>query len=85
MLPNKQKNKTQMMFIFAEDPCLEYTELDEWRRSVANAVASSPICDSFISGWHRVTSGAGENMPTECINGGFRCGTISPIWMNGKD
>ena len=68
----------------SQDPCLEYTELDEWRRSVANADASSPICDTFLSGWYRVTSGAGENMPTECINGGFRCGTISPIWMNGS-
>ena len=52
---------------------------------MANADASSPICDTFLSGWYRVTSGAGENMPTECIDGGFRCGTISPIWMNGKD
>ncbi|XP_063416475.1 uromodulin-like [Mytilus trossulus] len=34
------------------------------------------------SGWYRVTSGAGEEMPTECIHGGFRCGTAHPIWMN---
>ncbi|CAC5390510.1 unnamed protein product [Mytilus coruscus] len=23
-------------------------------------------------------------MPTECIQGGFRCGTTSPLWMNGS-
>ncbi|VDI45209.1 Hypothetical predicted protein [Mytilus galloprovincialis] len=35
------------------------------------------------SGWYRIISKAGERMPTKCIERGFRCGTISSIWMNG--
>ncbi|OPL33803.1 hypothetical protein AM593_10606, partial [Mytilus galloprovincialis] len=55
---------------------------DDHRRSVANSYGQ--LCDNTLeSGWYRIISKAGERMPTECIVGGFRCGTMSPIWMSG--
>ncbi|VDI56273.1 Hypothetical predicted protein [Mytilus galloprovincialis] len=69
------------------DPCLTYKVLDtqnEDARSVANAALPSAICDNTLeAGWYRVTSFAGERMPTECVYGGMRCGTSMSIWMNG--
>ncbi|VDI64888.1 Hypothetical predicted protein [Mytilus galloprovincialis] len=69
------------------DPCVSYKVLDTAdaiTRSVANANNSPSLCDNTLeAGWYRVTSYAGERMPTECIVGGMRCGTSSSIWMNG--
>lgn len=44
------------------------------------------ICDSSLKeGWYRITSGAGELMPTECAEFGWRCGTANPIYLkDGK-
>lgn len=72
--------------ISQDDPCVEgnYKELNQWERSVANDLRNE-ICDNFLpSGWYRPISLAGNTMPTECIQGGFRCGTTSPLWMNGS-
>ncbi|XP_071126545.1 uncharacterized protein [Mytilus edulis] len=72
--------------ISQDDPCLEgnYIELNQWERSVANDIRKG-ICDNFLpSGWYRPISLAGNTMPTECIQGGFRCGTTSTLWMNGS-
>ncbi|XP_052078001.1 uncharacterized protein LOC127715933 [Mytilus californianus] len=67
------------------DPCIDYKVLDsadDSRRSAANGYGQ--LCDNTLeSGWYRIISKAGERMPTECIVGGFRCGTMSSIWMNG--
>lgn len=56
------------------------------RRAVANELemgSASAISDDFLdSGWYRIESEAGENMPTE-PPGSFRCGTWYPIWLNG--
>ena len=42
-----------------------------------------PICDNFLKeGWYRITSGAGDQMPTECPLGGFRCNTAKPIYLD---
>lgn len=74
--------------LFQGDPCLTYKVLDtpnEDARSVANAALPSAICDNTLeAGWYRITSYAGERMPTECVYGGMRCGTSRSIWMNGN-
>lgn len=74
--------------LFQGDPCLTYKVLDtpnEDARSVANAALPSAICDNTLeAGWYRITSYAGERMPTECVYGGMRCGTSMSIWMNGN-
>lgn len=68
------------------DPCMNYKVLDsvdDSRRSAAKS--SGHLCDNMLeSGWYRIISKAGERMPTECIVGGLRCGTMSSIWMNGS-
>ncbi|VDI76668.1 Hypothetical predicted protein [Mytilus galloprovincialis] len=67
----------------AANPCRDYVELDDWRRSVSNG-DTYQLCDTFlVPGWYRVISQAGQEMPTECIRGGFRCGTTDTVWMNG--
>ncbi|XP_052076402.1 uncharacterized protein LOC127714386 [Mytilus californianus] len=75
-----------MTILVKGDPCMNYKvldSLDESRRSAAKS--SGHLCDNTLeSGWYRIISKAGERMPTECIVGGFRCGTISSIWMNGS-
>lgn len=60
--------------------------LDDWRRSVAVLSTNFSICDNLLQeAWYRITSGAGERMPTECVKGGFRCSTQDSIWLsNGK-
>lgn len=73
-----------LRYFSTEDPCSDYVELDDWKRSVSNG-GTYQLCDTFlVPGWYRVISKAGEEMPTECIKGGFRCGTTVSIWMNGK-
>lgn len=66
------------------DPCSSYEAINEWQRSVRNNKVETAKCDSFLKeGWYRVTSQAGEEMPTSCPKNGFRCGTIEPVWLNG--
>ena len=44
-----------------------------------------PICDNLLEeGWYRITSGAGDRMPTECPLGGFRCNTVRPIYLGKR-
>ncbi|XP_071123918.1 uncharacterized protein [Mytilus edulis] len=70
----------------ADDPCTNFTKLDEWKRSIANTAMKYRICDSYLkSGWYKSISKAGSDMPTECPKGGFRCGTHKPIWLNGSE
>lgn len=69
------------------DPCATTNYLNDWRRSVAFEVDSTnKLCDNILeAGWYRITSGQGDRMPTECVEGGFRCNTGVPIWLsNGK-
>ncbi|CAC5420227.1 unnamed protein product [Mytilus coruscus] len=57
------------------------------RRAVANVLDHGnvhAISDDFLdSGWYRIQSEAGEDMPTE-PPGSFHCGTWYPIWLNGS-
>jgi hypothetical protein len=41
------------------------------------------MCDTFLwEDWYVVSSNAGSMMPTECPDGGFRCGTTYPIYLS---
>lgn len=72
-----------MFLLISGDPCLDYKTINEWERSTANTFGSA--CDAFLHpGWYRITSKAGEVMPTECIEYGGRCGTAYTIWLNGS-
>ncbi|VDI38471.1 Hypothetical predicted protein, partial [Mytilus galloprovincialis] len=71
----------------AFDACTNYTSMKYVdRRAVQNQLeigSINPISDDFLeSGWYRIESAAGENMPTE-PPGSLRCGTWYPIWLNG--
>lgn len=67
------------------DPCSTHGTIKEWERSIRNNKVSSTLCDSFLKeGWYKITSKAGEVMPTTCPHYGFRCGTVEPIWLNGE-
>ena len=71
-----------------DDPCLEvnYKTLDQWQRSVKNTGVNGTICDNMLQpGWYRPISLAGSMMPTQCQEGGFTCGTINTLWMNGRN
>ncbi|XP_076071653.1 oncoprotein-induced transcript 3 protein-like [Mytilus galloprovincialis] len=67
-----------------DDPCATANYLNNWRRSVAFEVdPSNKLCDNILEpGWYRITSGQGDRMPTECVEGGFRCNTAVPIWLS---
>ena len=69
------------------DCCLQtgYTELNEPRRSINSRLerGQTPLCDrGIIQGWYRFTSFNGTQMPEESVQS-FRCGTHSPIWLQG--
>jgi fibrillin 1 len=65
---------------------VEYTLINEIRRSTAYKSMSPYICDrGFIEDdkWYRFDSAAGNTMPTH--NPGIRfCGAYVPIWLNGE-
>lgn len=66
------------------DPCDTTEIIDDWQRSVAFGILEhgTQICDNTLAeGWYRVTSGAGELMPTKCPVHGFRCNTFEPIYL----
>ncbi|CAC5377862.1 unnamed protein product [Mytilus coruscus] len=70
----------------AADPCQTTANIDDWQRSVAFGTDTTQICDNVLAeGWYRVTSNAGELMPTECPVGGFRCNTAKPIYLYVDD
>ncbi|VDI76667.1 Hypothetical predicted protein [Mytilus galloprovincialis] len=67
------------------DPCLTTNQISEWKRSISYG-DTNVICDSFLyEGWYKVTSGAGEMMPTECPKDGYRCGTADPYYLSRED
>ena len=64
------------------DPCLTTHQITEWQRSASYA-DSFDMCDTFLwEDWYVVSSNAGSMMPTECPDGGFRCGTTYPIYLS---
>lgn len=71
-----------VFFLVEADPCDTTEIIDDWQRSVAFGTDTTQICDNFLAeGWYRVTSPAGELMPTECPIGGSRCNTDKPIYL----
>lgn len=75
-----------MISIFIDEPCLpaNYKTINQWERSVGN-LKGGQICDNILKpGWYRPVSLAGNAMPTDCQKNGLKCGTMFPIWMNGK-
>ncbi|XP_035689192.1 uncharacterized protein LOC118424643 isoform X1 [Branchiostoma floridae] len=67
------------------DPCTDYQELNQARRSAAAEVDSGSdlLCDNTLSkGWYRFISYVGGEIPTTCVEP-YHCGTQVPIWMNG--
>ncbi|XP_019613806.1 PREDICTED: MAM and LDL-receptor class A domain-containing protein 1-like isoform X1 [Branchiostoma belcheri] len=70
---------------FGSDPCTDYQELNQARRSSAAEVAAghSLLCDNTLSaGWYRFISYVGGEIPTTCVEP-YHCGTQVPIWMDG--
>ena len=72
------------------DPCLSshHTVLNDMEfRSTGYKMAPDEVarCDRRLAaGWYRMRSKAGEDMPTTCPTKGA-CGTLYPVWMNGKN
>ena len=83
---DESRNSKEIPFCLCfsgEDSCSNYKEIDDWTRSVANG--DNNACDNLLEpGWYRVTSKAGELMPTSCIHFGGRCGSTNSVWMDGK-
>ncbi|XP_066302609.1 MAM and LDL-receptor class A domain-containing protein 1-like isoform X2 [Branchiostoma lanceolatum] len=69
----------------SSDPCTNYQELNQARRSAAAQVGSGGnlLCDNTLSkAWYRFISYVGGEIPTTCVEP-YHCGTQVPIWMNG--
>ena len=78
--------------IETNDPCMKYTPLDNLSRSVDNASgAGIQNCDyHVIAGWYRIMLGVDNaRLTTTCPAPAIKypkvCGTVAPIWFNGKD
>ncbi|RUS83032.1 hypothetical protein EGW08_009220, partial [Elysia chlorotica] len=70
------------------DPCpsVNHMVLSNVKRSAGYQTQASdrPLCDTqLVQGWYRFQSGAGGEMPNTCPDR-LRCGTVAPVWMNGK-
>ena len=64
------------------DGCTNYTVLSEADRAQGNAVRDSKEDDGLVTGWYRFQGAAGNRMADKCVLA-FRCGTVSPGWLNG--
>eukprot|EP00058_Branchiostoma_floridae_P004010 XP_002589498.1 hypothetical protein BRAFLDRAFT_88357 [Branchiostoma floridae] len=70
---------------YSTDPCTDYRELNQVRRSSAAEVQAghSLLCDNTLTkDWYRFISYVGGEIPTTCVEP-YHCGTQVPIWMNG--
>ncbi|XP_051770774.1 uncharacterized protein LOC127523751 [Ctenopharyngodon idella] len=76
-----------------EDPCYNYTVLDDsWRAtnnqlqlSFYNELISKVMCDTNViwKGWYRLfIQGQSVQMPDTCVDK-LSCGTHAPLWLNG--
>ncbi|CAC5389963.1 unnamed protein product [Mytilus coruscus] len=55
-------------------------------KMIKQLTKSFNLCDSNLDeGWYKITSCAGEKMPTQCTSDGFKCGTTFPIWLSNKN
>ncbi|XP_036427535.1 uncharacterized protein LOC118808765 [Colossoma macropomum] len=67
------------------DPCYSYTTLnDPWRSSTDSTTTLH--CDVYVNwvGWYRLFyEGQSTKMPETCVSP-YRCGTNTPLWLNGS-
>ncbi|XP_048772651.2 von Willebrand factor D and EGF domain-containing protein-like [Ostrea edulis] len=74
-------------FVYSLDPCKQYTVIsNQHERSSGYTLAANglAISDSFLAeGWYRFSSGGGNDMVTTAPSLS-QCGTIYPIWLNGR-
>ncbi|XP_075422144.1 uromodulin-like isoform X2 [Ascaphus truei] len=73
------------------DPCSNYTVLDENWRSTANKndgyyryYWNNYHCDNNLKGWYRFQGQSDQQIPEYCVES-YSCGTHSPIWLNGSN
>ena len=72
------------LFLLQVDGCTNYTVLSEADRAQGNAQPPHNRHDSgLVTGWYRFQGAAGDQMPDKCVLM-FRCGTESPVWLNGS-
>ncbi|XP_013415745.1 oncoprotein-induced transcript 3 protein-like [Lingula anatina] len=69
-----------------DDPCSNYTVLDQPWRNVANGKNYAHKCDDeydgFVKQWYRLIGGAGTGIPSTC-QATNHCGAYVPIYLNG--
>ena len=76
------------LFLLQVDGCTNYTVLSEADRAQGNGKPPYDRRDSGLGlglgsrGWYRFQGAAGNRMPDKCVLM-FRCGTQSPVWLNG--
>ncbi|XP_058650163.1 sushi, nidogen and EGF-like domain-containing protein 1 isoform X1 [Onychostoma macrolepis] len=84
---------TTTLAALPNDPCYNYTVLDDLRRATSNQLQSSYygqytsklLCDQNVNwvGWYRLfIRGQSVQMPDTCVNQ-LSCGTHAPLWLNG--
>ena len=71
------------MHFLLDDPCLEYTPLDDANRNLANLDPNvdDSDCDGFLEKWYRFERDAGTRMPIECPRPPVRDRPF-PVWLN---
>lgn len=62
--------------------CSNYKFLIESNRARTYFNTSTVLCDTSLSGWHRFSGKAGNQMADSCVDY-KHCGTAAPGWING--
>ena len=72
------------MFLLEVDGCINYRDLSEADRAQGNAQPPHNRNDTgLVTGWYRFRGAAGDRMPDKYVLT-YRCGTVSPGWLNGS-
>ncbi|XP_051762893.1 adhesion G protein-coupled receptor E3-like isoform X2 [Ctenopharyngodon idella] len=75
---------TQHIHTQIQDPCYNYTVLNDTWRSINNTY-SFPMCDTSVtwSGWYRLfINNMNAQIPDMCV-AQYICGTVVPMWLRG--
>ncbi|CAM4464842.1 unnamed protein product [Leuciscus chuanchicus] len=78
-------HSTPHKVVSREDPCYNYTVLDDTWRSINNTYASVRKCDWSVSwsGWYRLfINNTSAHIPDTCV-AQFSCGTVIALWIRG--